>query len=308
MKLILILSLSLLGLSSLLGDFHHPGLSININPNEKDYSHLKAHHQSTFVFDKADASIILNGIYKPYLDNSHHLELGIGSRKFSGNFGFGANLFYSANNSPGFFAHQFTPGFEFFFNRFQLSINHYFPLKKGMNTRKSIFEFHNISEVGLTYKPSSKYEFGIIPFFNHTTSKFGVNGRASVFFASKMEFEIAPYYTPENKGITFSIGINFGGPKGRKHQSIRKTSELFYSSKRIVKPKPIAPIVAPVIPKEPVKPIIEIPKPTPKPEPKPQPIPEKPKPTEKPVVVTPPPIDPQKPWPFPFFFNEKFKN
>lgn len=217
--------------SSILGAINHPSVDIHLNPNEKDYSHLKANHQYSYVSSTGDV-FLFNIQYKPHLGNTHYFDGGMGYRKFYDQFGIGANLFYAASTNPGFFSHQFSPGIELFFGKFQISGNQYYPLKKEVFTRRSAYEFHPISEFGITFRPSRKHEFGILPFYNHTQKTWGVNGRVSAFIFDILQVEVNPFYSPRSKGVSISFGIHFGGPKGKENQSIRKTNDFHYVKRK----------------------------------------------------------------------------
>lgn len=240
MKSVLYTLIALFAVNTTFGLEAHRSLYINVNPSDKDYSHLKLEHQHTYSNEQGDV-VIFTGHYKPFLDKTHQFDSGFGYRKFYGNYGIGANLSYTTNNNPGFFSHRFAPGLEFFLGRFQISINQYYPLKRDLELGKFNYQFPVVSEFGLTYRPSKKYEFGIIPNFNHTTRKWGVDGRISAFVSNSIELGISPFYRAGSKGISFSIGYTFGGPKDRKCQSIRKSSQFLYQGNRIqIKEMPVS--------------------------------------------------------------------
>ncbi len=250
MKLLLIISACLFT-ASLFGATHHPSVSFNINSNPFSYSHLRINHQSTYISSDDDI-IILSALYKPHLNNAHSFEMGIGMRQFSETFGGGVNFFYSTNNNLNFFSHQFSPGFEFFAGPLQFSFNQYHPKFSKIKYKKNRYKFDTISEIGITYKPSPKVEFEVIPFYNHASEQWGCNGRVSGYLSNLIELEIAPFYRRKEKRITFSIGFNFGGPKQKYNQSIRKNhmhvckkierNSNRINSKHIVPPVPISPI------------------------------------------------------------------
>jgi len=237
MRLFVVLIPFALLASSLFGVDNHTSCNINVTPNKFDYSHLKLEHQISYQ-TLQDQVYLFDMVYKPYLDKSHHIETGIGARQFFGKYGIGFNLFYAANNNSGYFGHQLNYGFEFFYSRLQFSLNHYKPLFSEFKSNYELIKFPQISEFGITYKPSSKYEFGIYPFFDHSIDKWGAKGRASVFLTNVIELDVSPYYRPDNSGICFSIGYHFGGPKSRKMQAIRKSREFYFISQP-VKPKSV---------------------------------------------------------------------
>lgn len=243
MKKIVYLLIALYAISPAFGLDTHRSIHLNLNPSNKDNSHLKLNHQYSYSNESGDV-VIFGGHYKPFLDKTHHIETGFGYRKFVNDFGIGANLFYTANNNPGFFAHRFSPGLELFLGAFQLSINQYYPLKKGITSGKSAYDFPVISEFGITFKPSIKYEFGITPSYDHSLRKWGISGHANAFISNSIELGIRPFFMPKGNGISFSIGYVFGGPKSRRTQEIRKSGEFLYSGSKIVKKNPIS--IAPI--------------------------------------------------------------
>lgn len=231
-----------------------PSVNINVNPNKKDTSHLKLTHETFFYFDN-DHYLILNGHYKPHLNNKHHFESEIGYRKFWDGYGFGINHQYIGSTVPGIFSHQFGPGVEFFAGRFQLSFNHYVPLKKEQSTNKSQLLFSNISEFGINYKISRKMEVGLLPYFDHQKQKFGINGNISLLFYDTLTIGVQPFMRPSEKGVSFSIGINFGGNKSSKMQPIRKTHGVFFVKNKKIKEakKPVFQAIN--LPASPTKPL-----------------------------------------------------
>jgi hypothetical protein len=246
MRLIEILVPFVLFLSSAFGLTNHTSCNINVTPNEFDYSNLKLEHQITY-HTLQDQVYLFDVLYKPHLDRTHHIEAGIGARQFFGNSGIGFNLFYAANSSSGVFGHQINYGLELFYSRLQFSLNHYHPIFPKEERRKEIILFHPISDFGITYKPSRKYEFGLYPFYDHFQDEWGAKGRVSTFISNAIELELSPSYRKSNTGITFSIGYHFPGPKSWKKQSIRKSRDFYYSSQEIKENNVIALLPPPLV-------------------------------------------------------------
>ena len=281
--------------SSTFGINNNTSCNINVVPNKFDYSHLKLEHQISYQ-TLHDQVFLYDFVYKPYLDKSHHFESVLGARQFFGDFGIGLNMGYAANNNSGYFGHQLNYGLEFFYSRLQLSLNQYEPLFPVFKSRNSVIKFPSVSELGITYKPSSKYEFGIYPYFVHSIDKWGAKGRASIFISNIIELEISPFYKSQNSGICFSIGYHFGGPKSRKNQAIRKSHEMYFNSQpvkpksvkldlinKLIPPSECLPVVVPpVIEEKPIEiPIKDIP------------VIE---PVKQPEDVPAPPVDQPRPW------------
>ena len=233
-KYVLISIASFFMLNMSFGAESYANLNFRINPTKKDNFHLKLNHEINHVFNNGFV-LIGEWNYKPFIDHSHHGETGFGFRKFNGQFGYGANFNYALNSNIGFFAHRVSPGLELFWKNFQISINNYFPLKDVVEFKGFNYKFHTVHEFGITYKPGAKYEFGVFPFYNSSSMKWGINSRISVFINEVIELEALPFYKSSGKGISFSFGVHFGGPKRKKIQSIRKTHEFFHTGSKVVK-------------------------------------------------------------------------
>lgn len=248
MKLISVLSASI-ALTTLCGADHYPSLHFNFDGIKKNESHFHAHHQVSWETPNQDV-LLLQGGYKPFLRGKHHFEGGISARKFTGDWGFGGNLFYRTHNLSGVFAHQLSPGWEFFYKDFQLSLNIYNPTQFSKYKKLSLIEFKPAFEGGITWRPKDKYEFSVFPNFCRSEGKFGVNMRFAAFISNSIELELKPYLNPRNKGICFGLGCHLGGPKSRMHQSVRKYCAINYEIHKFPRLK---------LPKVPISNTIEIP-------------------------------------------------
>lgn len=234
---------SLLVLRCGYADLHEPSVGVHYNFNDPQQSHLILEHQSSILLDEENI-LIINGLYKPYVDKSHHVQGGIGYRSFWDEFGIGLNFFWATTNKPRFFTHQFAPGIEIFVDHFQLSFNHYFPLTQTKIVKYKTFTFDRISEIDLTYRPSRRYEIGVATYYNHQKETFGVSGKASAFILDQWQISASPHYEKASKGLTVALTFHFGGTKSKETQSIRKSSTFFFTSQKIPKVEKVMPPMA----------------------------------------------------------------
>jgi hypothetical protein len=263
MKIVKFTLISFAAISSLLSHEHYQSLSWSSDYNDLSSSQFHLESQSHLVF-RDDNFIVAHAAYRPNLNKVHHFEAGYGFRKFfCDTTGFGLNLFHEASTRPDFLIHQFSPGIELFYGRFQLSANAYIPLKKEIvRSTGSVFH-HTISEYGLTFRPSSRLEFGIFPFFDHKSRHWGYNGNAMLTVADSVTFGLNPFYKEGNHGCTLSMGVYLGGKKFKRTQPIRKTSMFLFHE--VARKKsiaaPIPPIKVPTVDPVVVPPIISPPAP-----------------------------------------------
>jgi hypothetical protein len=205
-------------------------------------------HQSTF--DLEDGNIfILDALFKPQTSHHFYADFGVGYRKLFDNIGIGCNFVYSISNSWGFRNHQFSPGAEIFYDHFSLAYNRYIPLKRNFSKSYGDYQFHNVSELCFSYRPSKKYEFTIAPYFNHSTQKIGYRGSASAYAFTNWKFSLMPFCEPRIKsGVAFSIGFHFGGAKSKSNLPFQKTHRFYTSRKAQLPYVRVAPTVAMMAP------------------------------------------------------------
>lgn len=218
---------------------HSFGADFNVIGFKNSRSHLHLEHQISNVTEN-NWVFIFNPCYRAYLNATHHGEGIVGLRKFNGKFGYGTNFSYSITNHTGALMHHFSPGLELFFNKLQVSLNHYVPLKKERISNTIKYQYPNSLELGFTYSPNLKYQFSVIPNYDMSSMKMGVDSRISVLLNSNYKFELRPFFRPQNKGISIAFGLEWGGSKDRKTQPIKKTNQvIFTKSQKLPKIKPI---------------------------------------------------------------------
>jgi hypothetical protein len=229
------LVIGILSLLSLSADYHEPSIGFNIDaryPFSTPKVSLNLEHQSAFDLHNGNI-IILHGLSHPYSHKEYHHEVGVGYRKFYGNFGFGSNFVYANQNALGFFNHQFIPGVEVFYDHFTFVYNRYVPVKTGVEFKDNKYLFHDVSEITLSYRPSKKYEFCLTTNFNHQTKRVGYGGTISAFLFDNVKFTITPYCEPKvRNGVSFSFGYHFGGVTKLINQKLKKTHRFFFTSNR----------------------------------------------------------------------------
>jgi len=283
--------LSLFGFSTLLSHYHEPGVEFVFDDllNKEMFSqvggvHMSLFHQSSIELEN-DHVVILHVLTNPYSHTKHHSEIGVGYRKLYDSWGFGLNFVHASSNLFGPHNHQFCPGIELSYGHFDLAYNRYFPLNQKMKYEKAVLDFHEVSELSISYKPSRKYEFSIAPYFNHQTKKTGITSGVSAYVFDDWKVSINPFFDPKSgKGVSMSLGFHFGGAKKKVNRLLTK-SHRFYSNSHI----PVAGIKA-----TPIQPIFT---------------------TEGPMVLPPPEVkeevDPPKPdikkswWDYLFFWRSK---
>lgn len=250
-KLITLATLSIISISA---DYHEPSVTIHVDeryPSSKSKMHLTIQHQSTIELEDSNV-IILHALSAPYSIKSFHHEAGVGYRKICDNFAFGTNFVYANQNSWGFFNHHLVPGIELFYYDFSLIYNRYLPVKDGVQSKGTKYLFHDVSEIGLSYRPWEKYEFGFTTHFNHNTKKFGYSAEISAYFCENLKISVVPYCEPKIKsGVSFSLGYHFGGAKTKTTQTLKKSHRFFFTSslKEVKKLEaqisPVAPVFIP---------------------------------------------------------------
>ena len=238
MKIIKLTLISFAAMFGLLSHEHYQSLSWSSDYNDLNSSQFHLESQSHMVF-RDDNFIVSHAAYRPNLNKVHHFEAGFGFRKFfCDTTGFGINLFHEASTRPTFLIHQLSPGFELFYGRFQFSANAYIPLKKEIvRSTGSVFH-HTISEYGITFRPSSRFEFGIFPFFDHKSKEWGYTGNFVATVADSVTFGLNPFYREGNHGCTLSMGVYLGGKKFKRTQPIRKSSMFLFHE--VTRKKPVA--------------------------------------------------------------------
>jgi hypothetical protein len=243
---------SLMGCGGLIAHFHEPEVVLNFDPMSPGESSIHVNHQSTIVFDRDDV-LIFNVGFKPKLNKSHYSDIGFGYRKFFDIFGFGLNCNAAYANKTGFGAYQLSPGVELYLGHFQISYNHYRPLETKLFRDGTSYTFDVLSDLWITYKPSSKYEFSVVPHFNHSKQIVGISGVASAYVFDQWQVKVRPFYERQNQGVCLSVGFSFGGAKGKINQAIRKQENFRFDGHIIPmceRPQPpviFTPIVIPPV-------------------------------------------------------------
>ena len=248
-----LLEICLFGFTSVIAHDHEPAASFVVDYQKVPSYFLSLRHQSSLDLDNGNI-IILHGLFNPYSQKSFHHELGVGYRKIFENWGVGANFVYAHQNSLGFHNWELSPGLEAHYKHFALVYNYYKPIKPGVKFKNSEFSFYDTSEITLSYNPSRKYEFGLSPYFNHTTKKMGYSGYASAYIFDNWRLAVVPFCEPSIKaGVSFSLGYHFGGAKRRENEHFKKSHRFYHSTKKMI----AAPINRPPVPFVPFIPVIE---------------------------------------------------
>lgn len=226
-------AIGILSLTSLSAEYHEPSLGFHVDaryPFSVPKVAINLEHQSTYELED-DNIIILHGLSHAYSHKVFHHEVGVGYRKLYDNFGFGTNFVYGNHNSWGFFNHQLIPGIELFYDHFSFYYNRYLPVKTSVEFKDNKYLFHDVSEIALSYRPSSKYEFSITTNFNHQTKRVGYSGTVSAFLFDYFKLSLTPYCEPKvRNGIAFSIGYHFGGATKLINKKLTKSHRFFYTS------------------------------------------------------------------------------
>jgi hypothetical protein len=221
-------------------------ISANVDSSALDSSNLKLNHQSYFYIPNGDAFILdlTHRIHHKHFQN----DLGLAYRTFLRNAGIGVNFYYQHSNRLKAFLHQFSPGLELLYKNLQVSYNLYLPTSVKMDLERGSIFHSRTSELGIKWFPRKDFNVGILPFYDHTQSKWGLNSKISYILKERLEFGLSPYWTSENKGCTFSFGVNFGPTKGIKstHRSNRFNCLIERCSPKnpkiwVAKPGPILP-------------------------------------------------------------------
>jgi hypothetical protein len=251
---------SLLISSQLISHENYQHIGFKADSRDASYTQLNLEHQTHLEF-KDDNFAILSLGYKPFLNKTHHFEGGLGYRKFFRDNGFGLNLVYAASNRSKVYLHQLSPGVELFAGKYQLSANHYLPLKKQASYKGGSILHHAVSEFGITYRASNRMEIGVMPFFNHGTKNWGYNSSILLTFQDSLQIGLHPFYKNGGHGFLFSFGVAFGGKRDNKTQPIRKTNDFFFTRERPEAPKARESFVPPFVPESPVGvfiPLVEV--------------------------------------------------
>lgn len=242
------------------GEGHSSTIHLTVNPTSIKSSHLKGYHQFNGKIAE-DTYFLVSGQYSPYfLKPSHHLEGGFGLRKFYDELGIGLNLGYSLNNHSGRFANQLSPGIEFFYDQFHFFGNHYLPLKFERKIGNLNITYPHVTEIGFHYQFKDKYEFGLIPYYDHSIGKMGISAQFSRYLNDEIEAVMRPHFSASNKGISISFNYHFGPKKTGKDQPLRKNSDLYHKAVKLKKEPEKLPVISlPINSIEPTQ-IVESPK------------------------------------------------
>jgi len=233
--------------------------------------------------------LIMKTSYAHFLTKKHQVDHVIGLRSFGRNFGMGFNFGHSVSNQIGLWSNTFSPGFELFYKQLQFSGNLYLPYRQIAGNRKLNVFNPTIGDFGITYKPVDKFEFGVIPFYNFSQRKWGLNSNLSVFISNSIELQGQSFWRGADKSISIAIKFHFGGPKDRSNQEIRKLNVFKYAQKKTLKKAPEPAFI----------PVITIAAPVTLPElPKVQPVE-----VSEPAVALPPNDEPKPSWLGGFFFR-----
>lgn len=245
----------LLGFVSCYADNHNPSLGINFDPFGDKQAQVKLTHES--AIDVGSDVFLFSTYFQSNQEFSHYLGSGFGYRFDLDRFSIGPNFHWKSTNKPGFFVHQFCPGFEILFDHFQISFNEYVPMKDKKRVGKISYLFDQISEFSVTYRPQPKYEFEVAPFINHRNKKIGVRGSASAFIYDNWQIAVQPHFDFEQKSCAFSLTYHFGGAKRADQQSMRKSEKFYYAGLKIVKPE--VPKIVPQVPSPIIQPVFQKP-------------------------------------------------
>lgn len=232
MKSTLLLT-SVFAVSTTFAHLHEPGFSLNVDTYDKADCFISLFHQSTFALEDGNF-LFMHTVANPYFDKTFHSELGIGYRKFTKEWGFGTNFVLATSNRFGFFNHQFCPGLELFWKNVKVAFNSYIPLKTNVELPKSLFTFHLVSELDISYSLFGKYELGLNPYFNHSNSSMGFGAYATVPLLKDWMVTLNPYYdSKEEKGLCFSLTYRLGPSNAKEASRVKKNSRFFYAREKI---------------------------------------------------------------------------
>lgn len=228
-------------------------VSTNAGTSGPDSVHLKINHQSYFYLPSDDMLILdlTHALHAKHMQN----ETGLAYRKSLEKLTLGANLYYMHTTQPGVYLHQFSPGLELFYKKFQVSYNFYLPTSAQRDFKKGTISHSTVSEFGLRWSPRKDFNIGLLPFYDHLNRSFGVNSRINYTVKEVFHFGVSPFYKPKGSGVMFSFGISFGSAKDKK--STHRSNEFnhfvkYYPAKNptisVVMPKQMAiPTSEPVV-------------------------------------------------------------
>ena len=223
----IILALIALNISTLVAHGNFNKISANADSSGLNSTHVKLNHQSFLYIPNGDALILdlTHTLYRTYMQN----DVGIGYRRVLETIGIGANCYYMNMNEPRTFLHQISPGIEASLFDFQVSYNIYLPISRMKECKKGMIYHNPVSEFGVRYMMENDIAVGILPCYDHTNKKLGLNSSFTYALNDRYEFGIYPYLKHKSRGCLFSFGIKFGVDKGIK--STHRSNEFNYSLK-----------------------------------------------------------------------------
>ena len=230
---------SVLACSTVFSHYHEPGFEISYDGK----IHLNLHHQTSIV-SVNNHVLLLHAFVSPHSHTKHHSEWGIGYRNVYDTWSFGFNCVHSGSNVHGPFNHQFSPGIEINIGHFDFNLNFYLPVNENFIQKSSTLNFHQVTELSISYRPSKKYEFSLSPFYNHNIKKGGCVAAASAYVFDNWQISISPFCEAiKTKGVKFSMAYHFGGAKKVENRILKKSHRFFYHSSQKEKEKLYTPIL-----------------------------------------------------------------
>lgn len=199
---------------SLLAHDNFNQISANAGTSALNSSHLKLNHQSYFYIQNGDALFLdlKHALHYKHFQN----DIGLGYRKSFEKVGVGANFYYMHSNQSKTLLHQFSPGLELLYKNLQVAYNLYLPTSLKLDLKRGSILHNRISELGLKWHPRKEITVGILPFYDHTKNKWGIDSKIIYTIKDKFELGLSPYFKSQEKGCVFSFGFNFGSAKDMK--------------------------------------------------------------------------------------------
>lgn len=217
---------TLIALSSLTLFAHDNSNTISANAGSSglESSHLKINHQSYFYIPSGDTIILdlTHSLHSRHMQN----DMGLAYRTNLGKVTIGTNFYYMHTNHPRTFIHQFSPGVELFYKKWQISYNLYLPASIQKTVRRGLLCHSPISEFGIKWMIRKDLSVGLLPFYDIYNGKFGINSSFNYCFKQRFNFGVYPYYKPQNSGFMLSFGISFGTTKDSK--SVHRSNAFNY--------------------------------------------------------------------------------
>lgn len=224
-----LLSSAMLASVTLFAVDHDFSLGMNFNtgvfrPVSLELSYLNSH-------DLQDYGKAFIGVFaQSHGGKNYHAESTFGYRMLSTNlFAMGLNYTHEMSNTFGFFNHAASPGVEFLFSDFSLSLSHHIPMDSAVTDSKCNYSFYRASVATLSIPVSQKWDISFSPYYVHKKDQLGIEASGAYSVTDNMRVSVIPFYASEtDRGVAFSFGFDFGSSVDKKNKPVDKFHRFFY--------------------------------------------------------------------------------